>query len=734
MVGLLWLFLSVVASKRLRGIVVPEDEISQEDAIEKLPVTVQRLFLEAAKSKDVNKADEVMKELDKVYENTMMEKDLLDVDCKDKKEHFAVALQTSRALHQQSEASLTQIQNRMERTQMQSDSLQAQLQEHTHRYYDHKFMCEGHRSQSQKELNLLEKDLPLSKTLRETAAKGCTTLSLAECQQSDGALVVSFENAELKKMVANLTLEAQQLMSLNLERAVYGHQAVPKTSFFSVREKRHRRTLYGHQAELCKKVPTPPCEAFVDIMATFVGNVEDATDELRERIVMEDRKCLDDVQVDKDAVKVERMHIADLNVELSNAVEESEEAQAEANRKQKDWEDLSNEAKTAVGTCSRQLEDIDETLCGVRRLRKDLLKLGLGTEVPFIGDCMVTDWIRGPCTSMCNGGVQNLTREIVADAKLCPPLVVQRQCNQGPCPQDCKMGYWGFWSHCSKECGGGTQSRLREIEEEALRGGLPCGDTVQERLCNHQNCDQPCLLSEWSHWSGCSRVCLKGFQKRTRNVVMPARGIGHCPLESSRERRRTRRCNAFDCKNPVPKCNSTIDLVVALDSSGSVGAAGFAEAKGFLEAFFARFTDVAQIGLVDFATKAALAAPLGKKDAAITAAASVTWRKKNTNTAEALGLADEALLSGRQEAQSVVLIVTDGMPYSKYATNLMIRRLKDKAARVMFLTVGAAINQRVVKQWATWPWYDNVEKVPAYATLNATVATRVIVKMCPSLA
>lgn len=497
---------------------------------------------------------------------------------------------------------------------------------------------------------------------------------------------------------------------------------------------RHHLKLYGHRAELCKKVATPPCEAFADVMATFVGNVEDALDELRERIIKEDTKCHDDVQGDEDAIKIERQHIADLNVELSNSVEESEEAQAEARRKERDWEDLSKEANTAIGSCKRQLEDIDETLCGVRRLRKDLLELGLGKDVPFIGDCKVTDWIRGPCTAVCLGGVQNITREIVAEAKLCPPLVVQRKCNEGPCPRDCKIGFWGRFSECSKECGGGTQARVREIEEEPLDGGLPCGDTVQERLCNHQECDQPCLLSEWSKWSGCSRACMKGFQTRKRDVLKSARGLGHCPSEESHKRMERRRCNAFECKNPVPKCNSTVDLVVALDSSGSVGADGFAEAKGFIEALFARFTDSAQISLITFATEAALTAPLGAKDAAISSAGSISWLKKTTNTADALGLADEVLTRGRKDAQSVVLVVTDGMPYSKYATNLMVKRLKDKAARIMFLTVGSAINKRVVHQWVTSPWRDNVIRVPSYTKLNATVATRVIAKMCPSLA
>lgn len=145
-----------------------------------------------------------MQELNKVYERAQMDKDLLDIDCQDKNEQFSLNLQTSRALHHQSEATLTRIENRMEHTQMKSDSLQARLQEHTDRYHDHKIMCGRHRAQSEKELGLLEKDLPISKKLQKTAAKGCSSLTLLECEQSDGTVVINFDNAELKSLVGTL--------------------------------------------------------------------------------------------------------------------------------------------------------------------------------------------------------------------------------------------------------------------------------------------------------------------------------------------------------------------------------------------------------------------------------------------------------------------------------------------------------------------------------------------------
>jgi len=728
--------LGVAFSRRLRrgnSIVLPEDDISQADAVAKLPLTLRALFQDAAASKDETKAEKVMKELDKIYERAMMDKDLLDIDCVDKKEHYAVKLKTGRMMHQQSEATLTRVELNVEHAQQKSDDVEARIQQHTSQFHEHKYMCDEHRIQSEKELKLLQKDKPVSKKLREKAAAGCASLSLLECEHEDGTIAIAFEDKELKKLANSLTLDGQQFINLNLERAVYGHEPLP-SSFLTFQRSQYTRKLQRDKKKaVCTKVKAPSCEAFVDVMGTFVGNVEDAIDELQEKIVTDDRKCQDGVASDEDAIKVERQQISDLNVELSSGVEEAEEARGEEHRMLKEWEDLSQEAKTSIGTCTGQLRDIEETLCGIRRLRKDLKKLNLAKEVPFIGDCAVTDWIRGPCTEICAGGFQNITREVIADAPLCPPLVIKRKCNEGPCPTDCRMGYWGKWSRCSKECGGGTQSRIRDIEEEAKNGGLPCGDTVQERMCNHQSCDQECVLSEWSDWSGCSRSCLKGHQVRTKTVLMAARGVGLCPDERSHERMERRRCNNFECSTPTPKCNSTVDLVIALDSSGSVGAAGFAKAKGFLDIFAPRFNDRAKLALVDFGTAAELIVPLGNKDGIVGALSSLTWRKTNTNTADALGVTEEALLAGRRKAQSVVLVITDGMPYSKHATGLMIKRLKADGARIMFLTVGEALNRRLIKQWASWPSYDNVEKVPSYEALNATIATNVVAKMCSQL-
>ncbi len=66
-----------------------------------------------------------------------------------------------------------------------------------------------------------------------------------------------------------------------------------------------------------------------------------------------------------------------------------------------------------------------------------------------------------------------------------------------PRPQDCVVGDWGSWGKCTRECGGGTQTRERKIKYEAKRGGVPCRDKkfdthLQEtQTCNVRPCTNP---------------------------------------------------------------------------------------------------------------------------------------------------------------------------------------------------------------------------------------------------
>ena len=56
---------------------------------------------------------------------------------------------------------------------------------------------------------------------------------------------------------------------------------------------------------------------------------------------------------------------------------------------------------------------------------------------------------------------------------------------------DCEYSNWSEWDECSKQCGGGTKSRSRQVTREAWYGGEKCDeeDEVESSLCNENPCE-----------------------------------------------------------------------------------------------------------------------------------------------------------------------------------------------------------------------------------------------------
>eukprot|EP00931_Biecheleriopsis_adriatica_P049028 TRINITY_DN28353_c0_g1_i1.p1 TRINITY_DN28353_c0_g1~~TRINITY_DN28353_c0_g1_i1.p1 ORF type:complete len:1538 (+),score=223.45 TRINITY_DN28353_c0_g1_i1:91-4704(+) len=123
-------------------------------------------------------------------------------------------------------------------------------------------------------------------------------------------------------------------------------------------------------------------------------------------------------------------------------------------------------------------------------------------------------------------------------------------CNPGPLEntpmdctntqqQDCKMKEWQEWSQCSVSCGGGQQSRIREVYQNALGGGRPCANSLLEtQACHTASCEshhcQDCRWGPWSQWGACPKC--GGQRYRHRNIALMPNSCGRrCELHSAKE-------------------------------------------------------------------------------------------------------------------------------------------------------------------------------------------------------
>jgi hypothetical protein len=108
-------------------------------------------------------------------------------------------------------------------------------------------------------------------------------------------------------------------------------------------------------------------------------------------------------------------------------------------------------------------------------------------------NCSVSEWGEyGPCSSTCGGGSKTRTRNITTQpqygGQLCPPLSETAECNTQPCRVDCVVGEWSNLSTCSASCGGGSQTRTRNITTQPQYGGNTCPPLSETKECNTQKC------------------------------------------------------------------------------------------------------------------------------------------------------------------------------------------------------------------------------------------------------
>jgi len=117
---------------------------------------------------------------------------------------------------------------------------------------------------------------------------------------------------------------------------------------------------------------------------------------------------------------------------------------------------------------------------------------------------------------------------------------------------------------------------------------------------------------------------------------------------------------------------------------------------------------------------------------------SLTWQRGATNLAQALSLADRMFREGgRADAQSAIMILTDGRPSLKFSSSQAIQKLKDKNVKVFMAPIADSSGKDtdLLKQWASQPWETNYERIPGLAALKPNFdmfGQKLVAKFCPS--
>jgi len=338
----------------------------------------------------------------------------------------------------------------------------------------------------------------------------------------------------------------------------------------------------------------------------------------------------------------------------------------------------------------------------------------------------------------------------------CPKLEREKKCRQKKCPVDCLMSAWSGWSKCTKDCESGVETKTRSVLTKPKNGGKGCDAVQEERPCNTGSCDRDCTLEAWSEWTPCSTACGGGDHSRARKVVIPIRGQGKCPKKMSPERHESGKCNTQQCAGDEI-CIAKQDLVIALDASGSLKQKGFEILRTFAANLTLRYkpkyfgTEAVKIGVSLFGNGHLLTLEDGTTTIqpaldlqgltydfaeVRTKLETATWQKGFTNMAQGLTTADTILSQGgRSDAQSAVLVISDGKYSFKYQTAEKVQELKDKNVMIFMAPVADGKGQELeeLKKWASQPWSTNYERIPGLAALRYNMdiySQKLLVKFC----
>jgi hypothetical protein len=204
-------------------------------------------------------------------------------------------------------------------------------------------------------------------------------------------------------------------------------------------------------------------------------------------------------------------------------------------------------------------------------------------------------------------------------------------------------------------------------------------------------------------------------------------------------------------------CNKSLDVVLLLDGSGSMGKTGFAAemkaAQYFVDAFSK--SDKAQLAVILYSgprTWSGVRKCVGKSTEKVdieqcgikTITRFTNDYKKikqlitglelpegSTLTSLALMTAKANLPLGRKDSQAVVVVFTDGRPLSYRKTEIASKEVRE-VARLLWVPMAKNAPLKHIKEWATRRWQENVVPVPTWEALQKPdVITHIVANICP---
>merc|ERR1719316_1242699 len=103
-------------------------------------------------------------------------------------------------------------------------------------------------------------------------------------------------------------------------------------------------------------------------MYTFYGNVMDASDEMKEKMMAAEQHCTRALQEFDSEVKAGKLRADALNTELANAAAAKADQTEEEGNKKRYYDATKHEAESVVAACEKTRDESRHTVAAVKKL------------------------------------------------------------------------------------------------------------------------------------------------------------------------------------------------------------------------------------------------------------------------------------------------------------------------------------------------------------------------------
>mmetsp|Transcript_39192 Transcript_39192/g.77092 ORF Transcript_39192/g.77092 Transcript_39192/m.77092 type:complete len:933 (-) Transcript_39192:745-3543(-) len=603
-------------------------------------------------------------------------------------------------------------------------------------------------------------------------------MSLIRCSFKDGVSFLSFEDTDTAKAMVQMSNKKFQAFQSHLENLLqasietaattpkpaattplpsynafdigsnpYAHNQDARDLAKEIRNKQIAGEDVDAEAT-CSFAGSPLCPSFFEEISQLGGDIDaELTDEKNyrdenNRICEETKKRMElDIEGWDTHIEFCDQH----GSALAARIKELKETIRTIEINYKEFLDAYENERTY---CEKTIKEHKSAMCGAIRVKTELMRM---SSMPNeIWDCEVSPFDATACSRTCEGGSKVWTREVLIKntptyGTNCPSLELTTTCNMFACPIPCAVSPFGPWSHCSAECGMGVHYRVRSVVTPPMFGGTACPALQQSADCNAGICDAECELTEWTEFSDCTAYCGGGTQYREKHVKTEAIGDGTCPGKRNPQRYEIVDCNTGTCAPGVPICNTKMDVVLVVDSSGSIGYYNWPEVvKGVSAVAHQMNYANVKLGTVIFSygtsTYSVLTDDVDEINRLYPGTMQGEWMGSVTNTHMALAHAQHLLIEGGRAAEGAkqtVMLFTDGYPCCQPGARDMTRYaaqdLVGSGVRLIVVPLGNA-DANFIGEMNSLASSDSTITIPTFEEfVKEETAAALIERMCDDI-